>query len=179
MSENDPNEESFEHTLRAIAHEVSESLEQMVRQVDVDEVAGTFGLDPDRARGWVDSAAGWLRSRVEDVGEDMASQAAGRRAPSPAPATAKAEDALRGAAPHPLDLPTEEQGLALAALESRRWKVEPGANALAAQGEGPGPNDALGLVRELSARDWISADGELTLAGRKALGRWLDAASRA
>jgi hypothetical protein len=26
-------------------------------------------------------------------------------------------------------------------------------------------------------RDWIGADGKLTLAGRRALGRWLDAAA--
>jgi len=86
------------------------------------------------------------------------------------------EDPLRGAGPHPLDLPTEEQGLALAALDSGRWVIEPGTGALSAHGEGPGPNDALGLVRELRARDWIAADGAITLAGRSALGRWLDAA---
>lgn len=173
MSDKDPNEQSFEATLRAIAQEINQSVERMVRQVDVDEMAGTFGIDAEQARGWVDSAAGWLRNRVEGVADEVASQAAERRGPSPA------EDALRGAGPHPLDLPTDEQGLALAALESRRWKVEPGTNALAAQGEGPGPSDALGLVRELSARDWISADGELTLVGRHALTRWLEAASRA
>jgi hypothetical protein len=40
-------------------------------------------------------------------------------------------------------------------------------------GEGPGPNDALGLVRELRARDWIGVDGKVTLVGRNALSRWL------
>jgi hypothetical protein len=54
--------------------------------------------------------------------------------------------------------------------------VEPGADALAGKGEGPGPRDALGIVRELRVRDWITTDGKLTLAGRHALSRWLDAA---
>ena len=84
-----------------------------------------------------------------------------------------ATEPLRSAAPHPLDLPTEEQGIALAALESRRWMVEPGTDALAARGGGPGPSDALGIVRELRVRDWLGADGEITLVGRRALSRWL------
>ena len=84
-------------------------------------------------------------------------------------------DALRGAAPNPLDRPSAEQGEALAALDSGRWTLEPGTEALASVGEGPGPSDALGLVRELRVRDWITPDGKLTLAGRRALARWLDA----
>ena len=88
------------------------------------------------------------------------------------------EDPLREAGPHPLDLPTPDQGLALAALDSGRWRLEPGTSALTVRGDGPGPNDALGLVRELRVRDWIAADGELTLAGRKALARWLETADR-
>ncbi len=80
------------------------------------------------------------------------------------------------AQPHPLDLPTEEQGLALAALESGRWTLEPGTDALGMAAEGPAPRDALGLVRELRVRDWITAEGALTVAGRSALGRWLDRA---
>ena len=85
-------------------------------------------------------------------------------------------DPLGSAAPHPLDQPTDEQGLALAALDSGRWIIEPGADTLAAKGEGPGPSDALGIVRELRVRDWIAADGKLTATGRRALGRWLDVA---
>ncbi len=73
-------------------------------------------------------------------------------------------------------MPTDDQGLALAALDSARWSVEPGTEALAARGEGPGPSDALGLVRELRSRDWLDDDGEITLVGRHALSRWLDAA---
>jgi hypothetical protein len=87
------------------------------------------------------------------------------------------DDPLRYAGPHPLDLPTEEQGLALAALDSGRWTVEPGSHTLESHGEGPGPSDALGLVSELRARDWISADGSVTVVGRHALKQWLDASA--
>ena len=71
-------------------------------------------------------------------------------------------------------MPTAEQGRALAALDSGRWSVEPGTSALASHGDGPGPSDALGLVRELRVRDWIDAEGEVTLVGRHALQRWLE-----
>ncbi len=184
MHENDENQESFQDMVRSIAREVSDQLERAMNQVDLDDVAGTFGLDPTQARNWVDNAGGWLRARVEGLGEEVAAQAAGQRGPRPADSeragdrSRVGEDPLRGAAPHPLDIPTEEQGVALAALDSGRWTVEPGTNALATQGEGPGPSDALGLVRELHVRDWIAADGEVTLVGRHALSRWLDAAAR-
>ncbi len=161
----------FEETIRSIAEELSRSVERAFEQADVEQFAQTFGVDPDRAREWADTAGSWLRVRAERLGDEMAARAA-----QPEPRTPEQEDPLRGVRPHPLDLPTEEQGLALAALDSGRWKVEPGTDTLSAAGDGPGPNDALGLVRELRARDWIAADGELTLAGRHALSRWLDAA---
>lgn len=158
--------------MRWIAREVGRSAERMA-QVDVDELAGSIGMDPARAKDWVDSAGKWLRAQAESLGDDVVSRDAG---PADAPLD---EDPLRSAAPHPLDLPTEEQGLALAALGSGRWVVEPGSNALTAHGQGSGPTDALGLVRELHARDWIDVDGEVTLVGRHALSRWLDGATRA
>ena len=76
------------------------------------------------------------------------------------------------AGPHPLDLPTGPQGLALSALDSGRWTVGTGSNQLASTGEGPPPSEAADLAGELRARDWITADGSLTLTGRHALGRW-------
>jgi hypothetical protein len=140
-----------------MAQNIDDSLRRLAGQdfeFDFDELMRSTGLDPDEARRW---AHEWLSAR--------------RGAPAgPAPA----EDPLGGAVPHPLDLPTEEQGVALAALESGRWTVEPGTSMLVAHGDGPAPRDALGLVRELSVRDWIDADGELTLAGRHALARWLE-----
>jgi hypothetical protein len=172
MFEDDESEESFEETLRSIAHELSESVQRRMSEIDVDEIAESIGVDADRAREWVDSAASWLSRRVESFGEEVTVPEAWRRG------MRKSEDPLKGAAPHPLDMPTEEQGLALAALESGRWTVEPGSETLAAHGDGPGPSDALGLVRELRARDWIAADGRLTSAGRHALDRWLEGATR-
>jgi hypothetical protein len=129
-------------------------------------------VDPTQARGWLESASSWLRANTESLGEQLARRAAGQE-----PAVARV-DPLGLGGPHPLDLPSDEQGRALAALDSGRWMVEPGTDTLAPRGEGPGPSNALGIVRELRVRDWIAADGELTLAGRHALSRWLDAAAR-
>lgn len=169
MFEDDAGNESFDETLRSIARELGRSVERMVDSVDPDEIADAIGVDADAAREWVESAGNWLRGRTESLGNEVSlwASVAGRRAPR--------EDPLRGAAPHPLDLPTEEQGLAMAALDSGRWTVESGTDALAINREGPGPSDALGIVRELRVRDWIVGDGELTLAGRHALRRWLEA----
>jgi hypothetical protein len=143
--------DDLEAMLKAMARELGRSVER----IDVDEIAESFGVDPDRARDWMTMAGGWLRTQT-NRGEEII------------------KHPLERIGPHPLDLPTEEQGLALAALESGRWTVEPGTSMLVSRGEGPGPSDALGLARELHVRDWISADGEITQTGRRALGRWLE-----
>jgi hypothetical protein len=171
MSANDPDGESLEDTLRSIASEFGRYVERSLDNVDLDDIADTVGVDPSMARGWVDSASTWLRAQTEGLGEQLANRAAGTGQ------SVVRGDPLGRAAAHPLDLPTDEQGVALAALDSGRWNVEPGTEALAARGEGPGPSNALGIVRELRVRDWIAADGELTLTGRHALRRWLDAAA--
>lgn len=176
FEDEDETNENFEETLRSIAHELGESVQRTMSQFDVNEIADAIGVDADRARGWMDSAASWLTRRFENFGDEMTVPDAWSTAGSPK-ASRGPVDPLRGAAPHPLDMPTEEQGLALAALESSRWTVEPGTEALEARGEGPGPSDALGLVRELRARDWIVADGRLTSVGHNALRRWLDSAT--
>jgi hypothetical protein len=171
---------NLEQILRAMAQQFGDSVERTLEQVDVDEVATRFGVDPEQARNWVDGATAWMRWRVENLGDEMAvrRQSSAPKAKPGRGTQPTGDDPLSSAGPHPLDVPTEEQGLALAALDSGRWTVEPGSNALHAHGEGPGPSDALGLVRELRARDWIAIDGEVTLVGRHALSRWLDAASR-
>jgi hypothetical protein len=171
MFGNDAGGESFEDKLRSIAAEVGRYIERSIDSVDVDEFADSIGVDPATAREWVENAGGWLSAHTETLGEEVARRAARQQKPVPR------VDPLGGAGPHPLDLPSEEQGLALAALDSGRWIVEPGADALSARGDGPGPSDALGIVRELRVRDWIAADGKLTLTGRHALSRWLDAAT--
>src|SRR6516165_9678270 len=128
--------EDFEDAVRSIAHEIRESVERMAAQVDVDELAGYVGVDPDRARDWMETAASWFGAQLEHLGDEFASRTAGSSSWSEFSSraaraesenrgfgshTTETEDALRGAAPHPLDLPTAEQGRALAALESGRW----------------------------------------------------------
>ena len=157
-------DESFEEKVRSIAREFSRSIER-VAQVDIEEIAEAVGVDPARASEWVEGAMGWLRSQAESSGDDVA----------PWSAPPEPEQEPRSSGPHPLDLPTGEQGLALAALDSGRWTVQPGSHTIQVHGNGPGPRDPLGLVGELRARDWIAADGEVTLVGRHALSRWLDA----
>jgi hypothetical protein len=158
---------SFEETLRAFADEVQRGIER-VQQGDLEDLARTYGIDAERAKRFVENAGEWFRTQggifnVEFTAEET----------RPAEKT-WTDDPLRAAGPDPLDTPTDDQGRALAALDSGRWSVEPGTSALTSHGEGPGPSDALGLVRELRVRDWIDADGEVTLVGHAALQRWLD-----
>lgn len=168
MSEHDEGSESFEERVRSIAREVSRSVERLA-QLDIDEIARTIGVDADRARNLADSAGRWFSAYAETMGHDAPVEDAW-----PGPATTSGTT-RRGGGPHPLDLPTTDQGLALSALDSGRWTVEPGSNLLIGHGEGPTPSAAVGLVGELRARDWIDANGEVTLVGHNALSRWLDA----
>lgn len=177
MSDEDTPRKSFEDALRAIGEEVNRAVDRL-SDMDLDDVARSVGVDPEQARGWIDDAGSWLRQQAEafDASSFDATsfRASWSSSATSEPAAATAE-ALGDAAPHPLDLPTAQQGRALAALDSGRWTIEPGTSALAARGDGPAPHDALGLVRELRVRDWLDGDGHLTLAGRAALARWLDA----
>jgi hypothetical protein len=173
MFRNDPGGESFEEMLRSLAEELGRYVQRSIDNVDIEDVAGSVGVDPAAAREWFETAGGWLSAQTESFGEELAKRAAAAHRPDQPVRV----DPLGGAGPHPLDLPTDEQGLALAALDSGRWIIEPGTDALAARGDGPGPSDALGIVRELRVRDWIGADGKLTATGRHALTRWLDAAA--
>lgn len=164
MADDERDPKSFEETVREIADEVRRSFERAA-SADPEEMARAAGVDPDRVREWVDLAGEWLRSQLD-----------GGRTPPSRPAAS--EDVFRDAEPHPLDLPTAQQGTALAALESGRWTLEPGTSTLSVRGGGPGPRDALGLVRELRERDWIDADGAVTVVGRHALERWLASAAQ-
>jgi hypothetical protein len=183
MSDADPERKGFEDVARALADEMSRAIERL-SEIDVDEIARAASAESERARRWIDELGRWLREQGDAIGKAPFGAGEARESePAPADRSAGArptgEDPLRHAGPHPLDLPTADQGLALAALDSGRWRVEPGTSALAVHGEGPGPSDALGLVREMRVRDWMTADGEITRAGRAALRRWLDAADRA
>ena len=174
MSEYD----SFEDRLRAIADQISESVRR-ISEVDFEEFADRYGIDAERARAFADAAGQWLCDRVSSE-EPLFGQ---NRHGDPGSAVSAVFDALveQGAGigqpaskpgPHPLDVPNGQQGLALSALDSGRWTVRPGSNQLVGTGEGPPPLAATDLVSELRARDWITADGALTLVGRHALGRW-------
>jgi hypothetical protein len=153
MPDDEPHGRSFEDVARALVDEVNRAVERL-SAIDLDDLARTANEEADRARRW-----------VEDLARTVAQT--GDTAPGP-------EDApVHHAGPHPLAMPTAEQGVALAALESGRWRIESGAFTVH---DGPGPSDPLGLLRELRVSDWVTADGELTLTGRRALARWLEQA---
>jgi hypothetical protein len=167
VSEEDPQNEGFEAMLRRIAEQVSRSVEHL-DELDIEQLARAVGVDAERARELMDGAGEWL-SQADGLANEFAQRLAGlvgSVADGPKPSSA--------GAPHPLDQPTPGQGLALSAIDSGRWTIEPGSHEIVADGDGPAPADALGLVGELRVRDWINAQGELTLVGRNALKRWMD-----
>jgi hypothetical protein len=153
VPDEEPGGRSFEDVARALADEVNRAVERL-SAIDVDDIARAANEEAERARRW-----------IEDVARSLAQS--GGAAPSPEVAL------VHHAGPHPLAMPTTEQGVALAALESGRWKIESGRFTVH---DGPGPSDPLGLLRELRVSDWVTADGELTLTGRQALARWLEQA---
>jgi hypothetical protein len=179
MSDHD----SFEDRLHAIADELSRSMQQRISELDLDELSQRYGVDPDRARTLADAAGRWLNDRlsasdpffdrVQHPDDDSAVEPLSA---DPEPGVKAQHGAgqtqpAAGPGPHPLDLPTDHQGVALSALDSGRWTVRPGSNQLAGTGTGTEPTPSE-VVSELRARDWITADGTLTLVGRRALGRW-------
>jgi hypothetical protein len=168
VSDDDPGNDGFQAGLRWLAQRIGLPVERL-EELDVEEIAHAIGVDVDRARDFADTAQQWLSDQAQSFAGEAASRFGGQRAEAPS------EDQLRGTAPHPLDLPTPAQGLALSALDSGRWTVEPGSHVLLASGEGPAPSDAWGLVGELRARDWVDAHGAVTLVGHSALKRWMDA----
>jgi hypothetical protein len=155
-------DDSFEDRVKAIAEQIAKSLTS-----DLDEVAERLGVDADRAREAVSSLERWLRER-------LSGQESGDQPHVPDTAQRPAATTTFGAGPHPLDLPTPEQGIALSALDSGRFAVRPGSNELAGSGADPdlGVSERTDLVNELRARDWITPDGALTTVGRQALLRW-------
>jgi hypothetical protein len=163
MHEGEPDPDSFEEKLRAAAREVSESVERFAEQFDLDEIADRIGTSGERLRQLADFAGQWLSGQGQDPdaegGRGEAETA--RRRPGPG-------------GPHPLDMPTEEQGLALTALDSGRWKVESGTNELISADGEPLAAERVDLVSELRARDWIAAGGEVTAIGHAALRRWAE-----
>jgi hypothetical protein len=174
--------DNFEDRLRAMADEISRSVQRM-SELDIEGLADRYGVDASNARTFADAAGRWLSDRLSNT--EPLFRASPDADPASAPDRAGPEAEARGAGdrdrdrdpastpgPHPLDLPSAEHGLALSALDSGRWTLRPGTNQLAGTGVGPAPLFTLDLVGELRARDWITADGTLTLVGRHALARW-------
>lgn len=161
-------DDSFEDRLKAFADQIAKSLTS-----DIDEVAERFGLDPDRARDVASTLERWLSERFSDQEPYNVD-----RPDVPTPPARTTPTTTFAAGPHPLDLPTPEQGVALSALDSGRFTVRPGSSELAATGVDPDLHvgERTDLVNELRARDWITPDGTLTLVGRQALLRWCTAA---
>ena len=172
--------ENFEDRLRAVADEISRSM-QRISELDLEELSQRYGVDANRARGFADAAGRWLNDRFsmddppfgpsQHANDDIAARPLGTDPDQDSPTDAGQAQPGSAAGPHPLDLPTDQQGRALGALDSGRWTVRPGSGQLIGTSVGaqPGPSDVVG---ELRARDWITADGTLTLVGRHALGRW-------
>ena len=153
MPEDERDRHSFEDVARALVDEVNHALERL-SAVDLDDIARAANEEAEHARRWIED----LARSLTQTGDVTAS-------PADAP--------VRHAAPHPLATPTTEQGVALAALESGRWRIESGTFSVH---DGAGPSDPLRLLRELRVSDWVTIDGELTLSGRRALARWLEQA---
>jgi hypothetical protein len=158
-------DDSFEDRLRAMADQIARSLSEN----DIDDLAQRFGVDAERARGFASNIERWLGDRLFDQAPGTDDRPEAQRAPRRAVPTG-----TFGGGPHPLDLPTPDQGIALSALDSGRFTVRPGSSVLAATGADPdlSVGGAADLVNELRARDWITPDGSVTLVGRQALLRW-------
>jgi len=158
-------DKSFEKKVRAIATELGRSVERAVKSIDLDEIARQVETGGERLRDVADLTGRWISDRLSEPEAHDPTRARGLEAET-------AARRLRVAGPHPLDVPSDEQGRALSALDSGRWRVEPGTDVLVAGGDEASPIDSGGLVGELRARDWIAANGEVTLVGREALKRW-------
>jgi hypothetical protein len=174
MSESDPNNGDFQAGLRWLAEQLSRSAEQL-EHIDLEMFERVTGVSAERAKEFLGGAGEWL-GQADNLAAEAAARFGGLinfNVPGSGPAPSS------GSGPHPLDVPTPAQGLALSAIDSGRWTVQPGSHVLTADGEGPAPENATGLVGELRARDWINAQGELTLVGTNALKRWMEPADPA
>src|ERR1700733_15083220 len=95
-------DESFEKKVRAIADELSRSVERAVKSIDLDEIARQIEMGGERFRDLADSTGRWIGDRLSDPGADPAAQARDLEPES-------AARTLPVAGPHPLDVPSDEQ----------------------------------------------------------------------
>ena len=151
MPDDEPDGRSFEDVARALADDLHQAVERL-STIDLDDVARAANEEAERARRWIEH----LAQSPAQTGDA---------------ARSREDPPVHHAGPHPRAMPTTEQGVALAALESGRSRIESGTFSVH---DGPAPSEPLGLLRELRVSDWVTADGEPTLTGRMALARWLE-----
>ena len=105
-----------------------------------------FGVDASAAREWVESAGSWLRSRAEQFEDEFPFTMPTPRRPPASEHSFRSErpfrseggeDPLRSAAPHPLDMPTDEQGIALGRARIRALDGRARHGCADRQGRGP------------------------------------------
>src|ERR1044072_7445956 len=118
MSDHEPDGRSFEDVARALADEVNRAVERL-SAIDLDDIARAANEEAGRARRW-----------IEDLAPSLTQTGDAAMRPEDAP--------VQHAGPHPLAMPTAEQGVALAALESGRWRMDQGTFTVHA---GPAPRD--------------------------------------
>jgi hypothetical protein len=168
MSSQDGDDGGREAALRWLVQQLARSVENL-EDLDLDLIGRGVGLDAERVKEYLDIAGRWIADQADGMPAEVLRRfgsfvdVAGRGGPTPS-----------GGAPHPLDVPSSAQGVALSAIDSGRWSVKPGSHEFIAHDQSPAPEDASGLIGDLRARDWINAAGEITQVGRNALTRWMD-----
>jgi len=169
--------ESFEDWLRAIADEISRSVQRM-SEFDVEDLSHRYGVDADRARAFADAAGRWLNDRfsasdpqfghIEHPDDDSAARPPGADLDLEGRPEAK-QTQPPGPGPHPLDLATDQQGISLSALDSGRWTVRPGSNQLA--GTGTGMERDYDYTTAIWAEDMLDPQAIGKSAGERAVKR--------
>ena len=99
MHDDNSDFESFEEMVRTFARELGRSAER-ITQFDVDGLAETVGIDPDRARAWAETAGKWLRGQVTPD----AAAGSGYRVPTPGAPVLPPVDPEHGADPSKPDV---------------------------------------------------------------------------
>src|SRR3954471_4889959 len=109
MTDDEPERSSFEDVARALADEVSRTIERL-SEIDVEEITRAASAEAERARQWIDELGRWLHEQGDAIANPPF-RAGEAREHGPAPADRSArdrpagDDPLRHAGPHPLDLP--------------------------------------------------------------------------
>src|ERR1700749_4835205 len=113
MSDHD----SFEERLRAIADEISKSM-QRISEVDMEDLSQRYGVDAERARAFADAAGRWLNDHlstgdplfgdVQRRDDDRAARPVSADPDPSGPAETGRAQAGSGPGPDPRDLPTDQ-----------------------------------------------------------------------